>query len=78
MKVKDLIKQLGKLNPEATVIVTSDNFELNYSKIAATYAIESYEGSKEMGTFRDAFDGENYNAEIWSSIGGKENVVEIW
>jgi len=78
MKVKDLIRQLKDLDPEATVIVTSDNFDLKYSKIVATYAIQSHEGSKETGTFIDAFDGESYDAETWSLIGGEEIVVEIW
>lgn len=77
MKVKDAIKELQKLDPNATLIVTSSNFELKYSKIKVSSIHQYDEGLVKKEGFRDAFDGENYSTEVWNIIGGKEKVVLI-
>ena len=77
MKVKELISELEKLNPDAEVITTSSNFELNGAMISAKSVRQYNEGSKSIETFRDAFDGGSYNKETWSIIGGKTPVVTI-
>lgn len=77
MKVKDLIQALEGMDPEATVIVRSNNFEHNGADIALSYANQYDTGSKKEQTFRDAFDGDSYTKETWSIIGGEEKVVSI-
>lgn len=77
MKVKDLIEQLESMNPEATVIIKSDNFEMRGANVEVRYLSESNEGREVEETFRDAFDGRSYISETWSTIGGTEPVVKI-
>jgi hypothetical protein len=77
MKVKDLIKALETVDPEATVIITSSNFELRGAQIPVSYVHESKKGSKRIQGFRDAFDGDSYDKETWSTIGGEESVIVI-
>ena len=77
MKVRELISLLQQMDQEGTVIVASDNFELNYNDVPVTYCHQSVEGSKQVRKFRDAFDGGTYNTETWSIIGGKETVVKL-
>lgn len=75
MKVKDLIEKLEKVDPEAEVITSSSNFELKFSKVSVSNVMQFETGKKEKRGFFDAFDGESYEREIWSVIGGEENVV---
>ncbi len=77
MKTKDLIKKLKKLDPEAEVIVCSDNFELNNANVSVTSVNQYEEGSKKQKPFRDGFDNEIYNKEVWSIVGGDLKVVLI-
>jgi hypothetical protein len=77
MKVKDLIEQLQSMNPEAIVIIVSDNFEMRGANVETRSVIESNEGLEIEETFRDAFDGRSYISETWSTIGGTEPVVKI-
>ncbi len=77
MKVKDAIKQLKKLDPEAVILVTSSNFELNGAEVPLSYLHSYKTGTKQMRTFRDAFDGETYQKEVWSIINGKLSVVTL-
>jgi len=77
MKVKELIEQLQSMNPEATVIIKSDNFEMRGANVEARFLNESSEGKECEETFRDSFDGCSYISETWSTIGGTEPVVKI-
>lgn len=77
MKVKDAIKKLQEMDQEAELIITSDNFELNHSTIPVQNIHHYKTGKKEVKTFRDAFDGETYQREIWSVYGGKLSVVNF-
>lgn len=78
MKVKHLIEKLLKTDPEAEVIITSSNFELNGADVPLGGLIESDKGSKKERTFRDAFDGEIYSKEIWSISGGSLSVIHFY
>lgn len=77
MKVKQLIKRLQSCDPDSVVLVTSSNFELNNAGIPVNFVTETKEGSKTKRHFRDAFDGESYTKEVWSSYGGKLKVVHL-
>ncbi len=77
MKVKDVLKLLENCDQEAEVIVCSSNFELNHAEVPVSMVHQYDTGSKEKQTFRDAFDGETYDKEVYSIVGGKENVVLI-
>ena len=77
MKVKEFIKLLEALNQDAEVIVVSSNFELKGATVAVSHVFEYKEGSKKTKVFRDAFDGEHYNVETWSVIGGDIPVVLV-
>ena len=78
MKVKDLIEQLKGQDPEATVILTSSNFELNGADVPLGGIFGSETGNKKVKTFRDAFDGESYETEVWSPFGGNEKVISLY
>lgn len=77
MKVKDVIKKLEALDQNAEVITKSSNFELNGASVPVSFIHQYNEGSKETRTFRDAFDGETYSKETWSTVGGQIPVVII-
>ncbi len=77
MKVKDAIKKLKSFNPEAELIITSSNFELNGSKVPVSFMTQYNEGSIRKQMFKDGFDGGIYQTETWSIIGGKLPVVTI-
>ena len=75
MIVKDMIEQLRQLNPESEVVLTSNNFELNGALVPLAN-IQQYEhSSKEKRRFRDAFDGTEYEEEVYSTRGGSLPVV---
>jgi len=78
MKVKELIEKLKGQDPEATVIITSSNFELNGADVPLSGVIGGESGSKHMKTFRDAFDNETYEKEVWSPYGGQEKVISLY
>ena len=62
MKAKELAEKLMK-NPEAEVVITSDNFELNGATIPVTN-VYPFNGEMESRTFTDAFDYESYNTDV--------------
>lgn len=77
MKNKELVLKLLLLDPEAEIITSSDNFELNNATVAVNY-IHFYEnGSIQTRTFRDAFDGESYSKITYSILGGNIPVILI-
>jgi len=78
MKVHELIEKLQECDPDATVIRTSDNFELNGANIKASGVYNTKTGSKNLKHFTDAFDYTQYTKETWSLIGGEESVVNIF
>jgi len=77
MKTKELIQKLKALPQDAEVICSSDNFELNGSDVEVTHLWLYHTGKKTTKTFRDAFDGETYEKDIWSIVGGKNKVIVI-
>lgn len=77
MKVKDLIKELEKMNPEAEVIISSSNFELRNAFISDFHVTKYETGLKKKESFRDAFDGEEYKKEVWNLSGGSESIILI-
>lgn len=77
MKVKELMKKLEMFDPEAEVLVSSKNFELNRTNVAVSLIYQSMEGSKQVKTFVNAFDHETYEKEIWSTFGGNLPVIYI-
>lgn len=65
MKAKDLIKILEE-DPEAEVLVTTDNFEQGHAKISLKEnCICKWKMKKVLRKFRDAFDGGSYSSEIY-------------
>lgn len=78
MKVKELIKNLKKFDQNATVVVTTDNFEQGNSKKEAK-GIYEFKGDIVKKSFRDAFDGGSYSSDVvkWDDKNGKINFVEI-
>lgn len=77
MKVKDLIEKLKECDQNATVIVTSSNYELRGARVEASGPHQYNEGIRKVETFTDDFDYEDYSKEVWSIVGGKEPVVVI-
>ncbi len=63
MKVKDAMKLLAKMDPNAIFVTTTDNFEMGHQTIPVT-SIHEFKGSVVKGCFRDAFDGGNYSADV--------------
>lgn len=77
MKVKDLVKRLLEVDQEAEVITQSGNFELHGALVPVEGIIVVDTAKKVKKTFRDAFDGESFEKEVWQTIGGTEIVVWI-
>lgn len=77
MKNKELIEKLQALDPEAEVITASSNFELRGAEVAVSFVHQYDKGRKETKTFVDAFDHESYEKEVFSIVGGNENVIYI-
>ncbi len=77
MKAKDLIKELEKVNPEATVVVTTDNFEQGHSTIKASH-LYKFKGELKDKPFKDAFDGGEYTSEVAEyDEKGKDDFIQI-
>jgi len=77
MKVKDLIKKLEKLDQNAIVVVTTDNFEQGHSKKEAKYIYE-FKGDIVKESFRDAFDGGSYSSDVVRHDDkGKKKFIQI-
>lgn len=77
MTVKELIEKLQGFDQDATVIVDSNNFELNYAFVPLSYIKQWDNGSKKEETFHDAFDGTPYTKTTWDMTGGNTPVVYI-
>lgn len=76
MKVKELIKKLETLDPEAEVVTHSSNFEMNYAVVDYPGNFTQYDtASKTSKMFRDAFDGNSYEMEVWHTSGGDKKIV---
>lgn len=77
MKKNDLIKKLQDIKGNPTVVVTSNNFELNGATIP-TSGIYEFVGQEEVQTFSDAFDGGSYNKKVVKyKDGGKTKFIQI-
>lgn len=76
MKVGELIDKLKAMNQEAEIVTSSDNFEMNYATIKATHVAE-YKGKRLKRKFRDAFDYEIYETEVFDLFNGDEPLVKI-
>jgi hypothetical protein len=77
MKVKELIEKLLKEDQEATVVKTSDNFELNGATVEVN-GFYSTTATKVKRNFRDAFDGESYDSDVWSLLSnGDTKIIKI-
>lgn len=77
MKVKNLIKELMGVDPEAEVVSTSSNFEMKGSVVPKNTISIITTARKTSEGFRDAFDGTPYRATVYQLSGGKETVVKI-
>lgn len=74
MKAKDLIKLLEE-NPDAEVVVTTDNFEQGQSKISLEH-VSKWKMKKVNKRFVDAFDHESYHSDVYEiSENGQEVFV---
>jgi len=78
MKVKELIDKLQKLDQNAIVVVTTDNFEQGHSKKQAR-GVHEFKGDIVRENFRDAFDGGSYTSEVvrWDDEKGKIKFIQI-
>jgi hypothetical protein len=63
MKAKELIEIL-QADPEAEVLVTTDNFEMGHAKVRLEY-VSKWRMQETTRPFRDAFDGGRYSAEVF-------------
>lgn len=76
-RVKDLIKELKKLDQNSIVSKTTDNFEMGHCTVSAR-GIRSFSGRIEREGFTDAFDGGSYSTEVIKQDDkGKLNFVII-
>lgn len=76
MKVSELIEKLSECDPNAEVIMRSDNFELHGSLVPVKY-VNAFKAQRKLETFRDAFDGETYSTEVFNVIDGNLTVVKL-
>lgn len=74
--VKDLKEILNNFPDDTKIISKSDNFELRDNKVDGV-RINSYKAKKEKKTFRDGFDYEYYDKEVYVSDENGEQVIEI-
>ena len=63
--VKDIIELLSKYPPDTIVIRKSDNFEQGGSYVDMRGSVSLYRAKKKKENFRDAFDYETYQSEVW-------------
>jgi len=77
MKAKDLIEKLQKLDSNAEIITRSSNLELKGAEVAVSFVHQYNTGNKTTRIFKDAFDLEFYESEVWSITGGHIPVVLI-
>lgn len=74
MKAKDLIKILEE-NPNAEVVVTTDNFEQGHSKVSLEHILK-WRMKKVNKRFVDAFDNGSYYKDVYElNEDGQETFV---
>ena len=77
MKVKELQKMLEGCDPEAEVIRTSDNYELQGAQVKAT-SVTTYENGKKVDkSFMDAFSEKVTIEEVYDIAGGNLKMITI-
>ena len=76
MTVEELITKLESIpDKSTTVLVVSDNFEIQGNKIEVSM-VYKIPGKMERKSFRDAFDGESYGKSVFSyDQTGKDFIV---
>ena len=74
--VKEMIEKLSKLDPNAILVNSSNNFEKKGATVPITSLYE-FDGKIEKRKFRDAFDGEIYESDVVSMVDGKDKFVMI-
>lgn len=77
MNVQELIKKLEALDPNAEVIITSSNFELNGANVTLDWVSQYNTGKAKQERFRDAFDGDHYTKKVWDITGGNTPIVYL-
>lgn len=75
-KVKDLVKELLKLDQNAVVVKTTDNFEQGQSEVEAS-GVEEFEGVLSNENFRDAFDGGTYTKKVVKRFSKDKNKTKF-
>lgn len=83
MTVSQLIEMLQHMNPNATVVTSSNNFDLEMSDVEVTRVLQFKNASKKIKTIEiEVDDDENlpnqkkhYN--VYSNSDGQENIVVI-
>lgn len=77
MKAKDLIEVLKLVDPEAIVITTTDNPELEKSLVPVTSVIVGDLGQIELKHGTDEFDDSPILVETWKMDGGNRLFVKL-
>lgn len=83
MIVSQLIEMLQHMNPNATVVTSSNNYDLEMSDVEVTRVLQFKEASKKVKTIEiEIDDDENLpnqkkNYDIWNISGGASNIVVI-
>lgn len=62
-RVRDLIKELQKLDQNSIISKTTDNFEMGHCIVEAR-GVSEFKGRLEKEGFTDAFDGGSYSTEV--------------
>jgi hypothetical protein len=77
MTVQELIDILKGVNPEATVITSSNNFEHNFAYIEVSHVLETHTSKAVEKKITDAFDGTVYSKEVYEPFGGDQKAIII-
>jgi len=77
MKVKDLLEILRLADPEATVITTSDDPELELSLVPVTSVVVGDLGRIHVKQSKDECSGLYYGIETWELDGGNKLFVKL-
>lgn len=75
--VKELIEKLQKVDQNAIVIKTSNNFELRCADVKVNDILETT-GEFVNRKFQDSFDGETYNGKVFIRGEGNVKVVTLY
>lgn len=83
MIVSQLIEMLQHMNPNATVVTSSNDFDLEMSDVEVTKVLQFKSAMKSIKTIEIEIDDDDLNPnqkrhkEIWNTTGGQENIVVI-